>query len=705
MDHTPGHNLRPMARPMAVAARTDGALVRTVQERLANDQRWQSVARNGAWICPYCLSAIHRRPGRTVEESIATHLGSCRVWSGGRGTMQPEAKVAERVNFENLTVLAATDPAWRIYDHGSVWFCPACLSRNPQVRLQGGQVTSFVHQAMGAHLGRCGAYQSGRLHTAEQVAMARERHAQIPAFAQSIAGQLQQPAWRYASANGAWICPCCLQAVPEVRLRQPSDWQQAPMDMARHMLTDCPAYRSDKVVVQPESAVRQAAAASAANPIADPSIRPGTDRIGMVRTPVQGSQKIAPAAPVAAQIAAQVAAPRPIGATTAKNRLARPSSATIPPLRRSVDGTASIVRPPPPIARPVTEGNPVLAAAAEPPVDLGDTLLGRLADEELAQQAQPPTTRRRSLAGLAAMTAGQEPAAAEPAEPAAPVQATAVPTEAEPAAPTSDFSWMDREEDRAANQADEDPSAAADREEMERAAELQQDLMANAPEVEGFAFATRFIPCASISGDFYEFIPLPDGRVGLAVGDVSGHGMQAGLIMSMAKKTLEIYAGSGAGPAEVVARVNEALFRDLAGKLFVSMTYGILDPVQHTLTWVRAGHNPTIRFNAVTDQLEELKPRGMVVGMKNGPIFRKSLEEIVTPVSEGDVFLFYTDGITEAMNAQSEEFGDERLHSVIRACAADGPEPLVTQILDRVRHFRGVRPEADDMTLLAMACL
>jgi sigma-B regulation protein RsbU (phosphoserine phosphatase) len=238
---------------------------------------------------------------------------------------------------------------------------------------------------------------------------------------------------------------------------------------------------------------------------------------------------------------------------------------------------------------------------------------------------------------------------------------------------------------------------------MLRARAIQQGMMQKPPQVPGFRFATSFEACADISGDFYQFIRLPDGRIGFALGDVSGHGVQAGLIMSMAKKTLEIYASTGLGPADTLAKVNEALVHDLGGQLFISMVYALLDPSERTITWARAGHNPSLRFNPRETEIEVIKPPGMVVGMKTGAIFRDSIKELVTRVKSGDLFLLYTDGITETMNLQQEEFGEDRLVEVIKHYTANGPEILIERIMELIRHFRGPHPPSDDATIVTLA--
>jgi sigma-B regulation protein RsbU (phosphoserine phosphatase) len=263
----------------------------------------------------------------------------------------------------------------------------------------------------------------------------------------------------------------------------------------------------------------------------------------------------------------------------------------------------------------------------------------------------------------------------------------------------SDLGWMDEMEAVGGNGKELPPSERTD---MIKARAVQQGLMQKVPEIPGYHFAVSFEACSDISGDFYQFVRLPDGRHGFALGDVSGHGVHAGLIMSMAKKTFEIYASTGLSPAETLSKVNDALARDLGGKFFISMVYALLDPTERTLTWARAGHNPSLRYNPAEHEVEEIKPPGMVVGMKSGPIFRQSIQEQVTHLKSGDLILLYTDGVTETMNLQQEEFDNERLYDVMRKFAGDGPEKLIDRLMEILRHFRGPQPPADDSTLLAL---
>ncbi len=321
-----------------------------------------------------------------------------------------------------------------------------------------------------------------------------------------------------------------------------------------------------------------------------------------------------------------------------------------------------------PVAPPVAKPKPAVAPAARPPAAAGPTTSSNL--------------RLRRFLGP-----GPE----------------SEPTSDQPPSEVPGLTWMDAADAEAGAVSVAPEVPRIERTDLMRARDLQQKFLAEAPEVPGFTFATRYEPCDHVSGDFFSFVRLLDGRIGFAIGDVSGHGMQAGLVMSMAKKTLEIYGELVGDPGEVLAKVNDALSGDLAGKMFISITYAILSPSDRTISWARAGHNPTLLIEAATRTISEISPPGMVVGMKAGQVFRDCLQVETTHLRPGDTFLLYTDGVTEMTNTQGEEFGMERLRAVLDRHAGDGPEPLLTQVMDRIRHFRGSKPAGDDVTLLALA--
>ncbi len=229
-------------------------------------------------------------------------------------------------------------------------------------------------------------------------------------------------------------------------------------------------------------------------------------------------------------------------------------------------------------------------------------------------------------------------------------------------------------------------------------------LPKHVPEVPGYEFASTYTPCASVSGDFYDIIDLGDGKIGLLNGDVSGHGMEAGIIMGMAKKALQIYAHTGDSPVEVLASGNDNLCDDLDSETFFTVVYGVLDSKANKLEFVRAGHSHPILLGPTPDKWDVIKSGGMMIGMTGGPIFRKSLEAVTIDLMPGQSFYMYTDGIIEAHERGGALYGMDRLLGFLES-AGDPRKPLQSVLDGLVVNLDewtgGAEPE-DDITVLAV---
>ena len=659
------HPSKPAARAASqgIAASVSAA----VRERLGVDPAWNHFALNGAWMCPYCLAAVrgHEETRSALNRAVESHLSRrCTGWRNGGGRMQSPETIAGKRAFEDIAHRAVTDPAWQVFDHEGYWYSPASLQRVVTVRLANGRFDSFTIQNMANHLDRCQFFRRGVIHPAPDVQRARDQYLRAAQLAANLRQLVQFPLWRYTDANGQWVCPFCLDHVGDLVLRSEVDWQQAPERMAWHLAANCSAYVPERPEPKLEALVRQAAGQS-----------------GLAMPPVEPRLAQAPTSPPPARPTTRLAMP---ALSESSARIATP----LPPQRTPLPVASPVLRTPSPMRIPLPESPPVatptssgirrsIALPIATPLPSSKALA--TASDPLSGTIFDAFDESDHDAGPIAAAIGTSPATQEDESGAA-------------------LLWMDNVEDDSEN----DERLHVDSERV-RARDVQQNMLSKIPQLPGYRFATRFEACHDISGDFYEFITLPDGRIGFAQGDVSGHGIHAGLIMSMAKKTLAIYALSGRGPAEILAQVNDSIVDDLGGKIFISLTYAILDPGMSTITWTRAGHNPAMRFNRYTGELTEIKPRGMVVGMKKGEIFRQSLSEEITQVQAGDVFLVYTDGITETMNRQKVEYGTELLAEVVRRHAEAGPDTLLDRIMDSVRQFRGGSSADDDATLLAMA--
>ncbi|MFW5750084.1 MAG: PP2C family protein-serine/threonine phosphatase [Planctomycetota bacterium] len=639
------------------------------RHRFERDAYWQYQTLDHRWICPYCLAAVRSpQTGRSAMlRAIERHLAQrCPKCAGGTGPYQPQEAIQERVRYENIAHLAMTEPAWQVFDHEGFWYSPASLQRVPSVRLRNRRFDNFTVQNMVAHLATCPHYRAGRLHGVAEVQSARDRGIRVSKLAKNIRRSLGYPHWRQLDAQDHWICPYCLDHVTAITVNHHSGIEHHVDGMAHHLLFRCSAFRPDRQELRTLEEIRAAAGTDAgppeARPIA-PTARPPIARPSEADSSERRAAASHGGIPIATPLPDSADAPvaRPIGDTGVAEAVPLSFASGQAPVAKPASERPADPRPrasePSPHAR---EATPV----DEPPEDADSA----------------------SRAALDAISWLNEGESSDSGGFNANLQAAGV------------LGWMD-ELDREAAPAKGGEEEGTD---LLRARDIQQSMLRESPCLPGFTFATRYQSCSAVSGDFYEFIVLPDGCIGFAQGDVSGHGVQAGLIMSMAKKVLSIYARQSRSPAEVLSNLNDALVEDLGGRMFITMTYAILDPERRTITWSRAGHSPTIRYNTNTDELEELNPNGMVVGMKGGPLFARVLQEQVCEVASGDVFLVYTDGVTETMNRQQEEYGVERLKQTVRAHGQLELEQLLERVMDSIRSFGGTTEFQDDITLLAL---
>lgn len=236
--------------------------------------------------------------------------------------------------------------------------------------------------------------------------------------------------------------------------------------------------------------------------------------------------------------------------------------------------------------------------------------------------------------------------------------------------------------------------------ELELARSMQMSFLPReTPDVRGLDIASVCVPAYEVGGDYFDFFRLDERRLAFAVGDVSGKGMQAAFYMTLMKGILQSLVLDGAGPARILSRANE-IFRMNAGRTtFMSMALGVLDLEESTLVFARAGHNPLLVQRADSEAIESIKPTGAALGLMNGGTFEHTIEEVVVHLKPGDLLVVYTDGVTEAMNARHELYGEERLEAVVRETSAPASATL-QRVVDDVVSFCNGAPGHDDMTLL-----
>jgi hypothetical protein len=226
-------------------------------------------------------------------------------------------------------------------------------------------------------------------------------------------------------------------------------------------------------------------------------------------------------------------------------------------------------------------------------------------------------------------------------------------------------------------------------------------LPEDTPEIEGFDTSAICIPAQETGGDYYDIICLDDEKAAIAIGDVSGKGIQAAFYMTFAKGVIHSLCSIFPSPKMMMYRVNKLFNQNATRGTFISMIYGVLDIKERTFTYIRAGHNP-ILFKKADGTIKWLQPVGVALGMTKDEAFNKVSLEDKIELEEGDVLVLYTDGITEAQNEEEEFYDEKRLKKLIKREKTNSSKELRDLIIEDVRTFIGDSRQFDDMTLVVI---
>lgn len=242
------------------------------------------------------------------------------------------------------------------------------------------------------------------------------------------------------------------------------------------------------------------------------------------------------------------------------------------------------------------------------------------------------------------------------------------------------------------------------RKSLEVAKEIQQNLLPQAiPNLRGFDIAAKSVYCDETGGDYFDFFPCDDdhcSRFGIAVGDVTGHGVGAALLMATARALIRGLVTRPENLADCLTQVNSLLSTDVrdTGR-FMSLFFLMIEEGSRNISWVRAGHDPAILFDPARETVEELMGPGMVLGVEEDYCYEQVDKGIETA---GTIIFIGTDGIWEAHNFKGELFGKDRLYQIIRDNADKSAGAIQGAVLDAVGKFRGSVPQEDDITLVVI---
>jgi phosphoserine phosphatase RsbU/P len=233
--------------------------------------------------------------------------------------------------------------------------------------------------------------------------------------------------------------------------------------------------------------------------------------------------------------------------------------------------------------------------------------------------------------------------------------------------------------------------------ELAMARAVQKSLLpTQTPIIPGFTLVADWRPARQVAGDFYDFFSLPDGRWAMVLADVSGKGAPAALYMAMTRSLIRSEAGRHTGPSAVLTEVNRRLLMESSNEMFVTVFYAILDPVPRSLSYANAGHDPPFLRRAMGG-VERLAQGGFMLGLFE----QLTLTDETLKLQSGDTLVAYTDGLTDTVNHQDEDYGHTRLANTIDSAPA-AAQDVIAHVLRDLEAFAGPLPQPDDITLLVL---
>ncbi|MCZ7645857.1 MAG: PP2C family protein-serine/threonine phosphatase [Planctomycetota bacterium] len=238
---------------------------------------------------------------------------------------------------------------------------------------------------------------------------------------------------------------------------------------------------------------------------------------------------------------------------------------------------------------------------------------------------------------------------------------------------------------------------------LDGAREVQRKMLpTKSPAIPGYEVSWVYDPCTTVGGDFFSFLEIGAGQWGFLIADVSGHGVEAAMIMSMALKSFSVRGAGQTSPAEVLKAVNRDVIPDMAQGKFITAFYMILEAGTGRLRYARAGHNPVLLTEFEKGTIRSLEGQGIPIGVGRPEIFDSRLQEQELLVPPQSLLLMYTDGIPEAANEKREQFGNMRLSQSLMRTAGQPSKNVIEELVRDVRRHIGALPMDDDLTLVAL---
>ena len=243
----------------------------------------------------------------------------------------------------------------------------------------------------------------------------------------------------------------------------------------------------------------------------------------------------------------------------------------------------------------------------------------------------------------------------------------------------------------------EEAAAQAD---LARATKIQFNLLPDRiPTIRDFDMKVHYHSAKEIGGDYYDFIAIDHENLGIVVADVSGKGVPAGMIMTMARTTLRLLARGNPSARDTIVKVNKFMTRDIKNVMFLTVLYMVLNVRTTTLQVINAGHNPLILWRDNNYRL--VNPQGIAIGLDMGPVFERTLKEDLIQIQPGDRIVAYTDGVVESMNEHQEEFGEEAFLDIVSEHGDKTSAEFLNTLVNALADHQGRATQHDDITVVS----
>lgn len=235
--------------------------------------------------------------------------------------------------------------------------------------------------------------------------------------------------------------------------------------------------------------------------------------------------------------------------------------------------------------------------------------------------------------------------------------------------------------------------------ELDLAKKIQQGLLPKCvPNLRGLDLCGEMIPAMQVGGDYFDLIQVSDTKLFVAVGDVSGKGFSAALYMTKLQTMMQLACAKGLSPREILIEINKHLYESMERNWFVTITLALFDVEKQTVKFCRAGHMPLlVAFN---NTVESIKTQGLGIGLEKGDIFSRTLVEVEKEYKPGQIYAFFSDGITEAMDDKNELFGEERLTELLKSKTLFHSSEIMNLVWNEIKKFKGSTLPNDDLTMV-----